>query len=670
MKRLIILLALVFLFLPNLYADDDEYEDNREVYVMPNRYAYVLADSGDVGWESQFGSADKWDRIILWGRCPESYANAGYEYRWFYGETDSNGDEYKQEDWETIEGATLGNVKGTHLYLNANYNDTDYPNGFTGYKMENEDVPMTFRNAVLKIRDDDGDIIAEKRVIVKVVNFENFNTANGFGNEDERTEAKRLIVESMAKGRGLTYLYRELWKKFIGNTEDIRYIHVPLTAFVVHGHTVYDPEGIIDIYYEFVNECIRQILERAEVINVVDQNKAPTWGSDINNNNVMISFDEYTSRKTYNHGITMLALAAAKNQNRETQTLDELFPGLDIPGYDEEDSTYIDVLEDLVDWAAWAQNDQKGNNPDWFTGGWRYWENYYDNVSDSEASDLSCVQWPVLGLVALEDLWGIRAPDFVREKLIYHIRCVQEQDPNSNVNGGTVYEAYHNYTVPYDTKVNLTNIASYHEYPSFDHRWLVGTNSLLQCLFYLSMDETGHSPPQWEGISNNHMDYICGCGSNNCAQTGNNYETDFKLYGNDFAGSCERVKHAINFIARNDITPESGGGYDWYTMYGIMKALRLYNYERGGINNGILYGNGDCFGARSGEEKQWEDKYSNCVIDKLKTNGEIIGGRWNSGNDFVQTGFAMLLLADTVYGISSIKTEKDIEKRMGYNWGR
>lgn len=90
--------------------------------------------------------------------------------------------------------------------------------------------------------------------------------------------------------------------------------------------------------------------------------------------------------------------------------------------------TYQEVVQDAVDYIAWAQNDRVGCSG---RGGWHYQPNlcYGDN---------SVAQWPVLALVAAEQ-WGIMAPQFVKEELNFWLNYIQ------NSNGGSGYTHPNNY---------------------------------------------------------------------------------------------------------------------------------------------------------------------------------------------------------------------------------
>jgi hypothetical protein len=86
--------------------------------------------------------------------------------------------------------------------------------------------------------------------------------------------------------------------------------------------------------------------------------------------------------------------------------------------------TYKQVLTNMVDYFAWAQNDPTTGNS---RGGWRYGANY-------GSSDNSVSQWPVLALISAEQ-WGINAPAFVKSELNFWVTYIQ------NPNGCSGYDS-------------------------------------------------------------------------------------------------------------------------------------------------------------------------------------------------------------------------------------
>ena len=81
--------------------------------------------------------------------------------------------------------------------------------------------------------------------------------------------------------------------------------------------------------------------------------------------------------------------------------------------------TYRELVVDMVDYCAWAQNEASGSS---YRGGWRYGPNY-------SSSDNSVSQWPPIGMEAAETNWEISAPGFVKDELELWINA-------SQINGG------------------------------------------------------------------------------------------------------------------------------------------------------------------------------------------------------------------------------------------
>ncbi|TLM65583.1 MAG: hypothetical protein FDZ69_09470 [Deltaproteobacteria bacterium] len=141
---------------------------------------------------------------------------------------------------------------------------------------------------------------------------------------------------------------------------------------------------------------------------------------DTNGNGLGVFFSQYTLM--YETGLVMQAIAASNTPDRVVAT--GPCSGM----------TYRQVMEDLVDFLAWAQIDAGPGR-----GGWRYW--YYDNGWDY--GDNSVAQWPVLGLIAASQ-WGISAPAFVKSEMEYWVGYIQ--NPNDGGSG-------------YDTPFTMVNIA-------------------------------------------------------------------------------------------------------------------------------------------------------------------------------------------------------------------
>ncbi len=122
--------------------------------------------------------------------------------------------------------------------------------------------------------------------------------------------------------------------------------------------------------------------------------------------------DVPSGRSNYEHGIVMLAFAAAGPYTKGTDPYDAVKnPALNLMGTIQNQSggtitlRYYDILAGMVDYVAWAQADTGGGR-----GGWRYSGNQQD-------SDTSVAQWPAIGCEAAEG-WELYAPAFVKSELL------------------------------------------------------------------------------------------------------------------------------------------------------------------------------------------------------------------------------------------------------------
>jgi len=126
----------------------------------------------------------------------------------------------------------------------------------------------------------------------------------------------------------------------------------------------------------------------------------------------------------YETGIAMMAIAGS-----ETPWAIVNVPGSPVDGW-----RYDAVMQECVEYIAWAQHDGTGDPNG--RGGWRYGPNDWD-------SDNSVSQWPVLGLIVAEG-FGCTVPGFVRSELDYWIDYIQ-----NDASGGS------GYTAPTDWWVNV-----------------------------------------------------------------------------------------------------------------------------------------------------------------------------------------------------------------------
>ncbi len=181
-------------------------------------------------------------------------------------------------------------------------------------------------------------------------------------------------------------------------------------AFENHGHLPIGP--VTDIYHNTVVKGLDWLFTSL----IAESSSLSNWRPvESNNDGLMVGqFNPSCGDESfYPHGMVMMALAASGSYNKNypvTDTVHNPALNLTVPasistigGW-----TYYHVLQDMMEFAAWAQAD-----PDTYgEGGWRYCPNNGD-------ADNSVGQWPVIGLEAAEQ-WGIMAPAWVKSELKNH----------------------------------------------------------------------------------------------------------------------------------------------------------------------------------------------------------------------------------------------------------
>lgn len=239
---------------------------------------------------------------------------------------------------------------------------------------------------------------------------------------------KTLFVEAnLAIQKGLKYLYLNKTNTTYStpapgsvaypvnywNTNNTAGTGLALMAFMNHGHLeANDPTG--DIYSETVKKGLFYYFYYMG--NQSPASNTPDTDSDINGNGLKLM--GYTNNM-YHLGIAAMTVAA-------TITPAAIVP--DIGHANIRGKTYKTVLEDLIDYIAFAQKDNHliyGGTDQY--GGWRY------NSNDS-TSDGSVTQWPILGLgEAQNPPWNITAPPWVKTRAGAWNSAIQ------NTNGGFGY---------------------------------------------------------------------------------------------------------------------------------------------------------------------------------------------------------------------------------------
>jgi hypothetical protein len=201
-------------------------------------------------------------------------------------------------------------------------------------------------------------------------------------------------------------------------------------AFENFGHL---PGNLSDPYHATVEKGLDYLFTQSYAQPIGVQ---PAGDPDSNNNGIGIQFGYYTGYET---PMALMAIVASQNESRITTA-----GPVGVIG-----RNYHDIVQDVVDWIAWAQTDS-GNI---YEGGWRYAANY-------GSSDMSVTQWPVLGLMTAE-LWNMTAPDWVRTELAKWLAVDQvlAGDPTSNYYYGSfMYEPYNQLFDVVDTAAGIAGL--------------------------------------------------------------------------------------------------------------------------------------------------------------------------------------------------------------------
>jgi len=178
-----------------------------------------------------------------------------------------------------------------------------------------------------------------------------------------------------------------------------------------------DPLDPDYMYYDQVRDGLDYIFANAHLANITVQ-AAGDPDTDGDNIGVLIFSESYS--RVYETGIAMMAIAASTH------------PEMVYMGW-----TYEEILQDAVDYMAWAQTDFGPGR-----GGWHYEE--MDNSGDW--SDNSNTGYAVLGLAYAEAPtidgktgFSCTVPDFVRDELNIWIDYIQNDVDGDTNDGGSGY---------------------------------------------------------------------------------------------------------------------------------------------------------------------------------------------------------------------------------------
>jgi hypothetical protein len=196
-----------------------------------------------------------------------------------------------------------------------------------------------------------------------------------------------------------------------------------------------------DPYNNTVQNGLNWLFSKAYVVSISGNKSA--GNPDTNGNGIGIAWYG-DGQSVYETPMVLMAIIASNAQTNVTTTGPANVTG----------RTYLDIIRDIVDWIAWAQNSVAANGQ--FEGGWRY-------NPQSGDSDNSVSQWPVLGLKAAQ-LWGINAPAWVQSELLKWTATMQNLSGNYSTNpyyGAFDYQltgVNHNINTPAETSAGILEL--------------------------------------------------------------------------------------------------------------------------------------------------------------------------------------------------------------------
>jgi hypothetical protein len=170
-----------------------------------------------------------------------------------------------------------------------------------------------------------------------------------------------------------------------------------------------------NVFAPTINRGINYILE---VSTRVDIDLETAGDPDVNENGSGV----YFTHSAYGHGAGMLGLAASR-----------LGDQIIAVGNPDVDGRYLyEVVQDGIDLIAWSQCDEANGTA---RGGWQY----YVTSESYGNSDMSAVQWPILGVMSAQQNMGLSVPDWLAPETAYFVDYTQNLNVGSNDYGGWGY---------------------------------------------------------------------------------------------------------------------------------------------------------------------------------------------------------------------------------------
>jgi hypothetical protein len=199
-----------------------------------------------------------------------------------------------------------------------------------------------------------------------------------------------------------------------GGTTGLALVKLQERAFELGYDSPFDPAYP---YKQAVEDGLAYLFSIANTIAI---NNQPAGDPDTNGNGIGVYFASDGHHRTYETGIVMMAIVAGKSPQRIVNS-----PGSPVNGW-----TYKQVVQDMVDYLAFGQNDAGSKR-----GGWGYSDN-------EDWSDNSNSGYAVLGLAYAEsNAYGFNCtiPPFAKTELNIWINYIQNDVDGDPWDGGSGY---------------------------------------------------------------------------------------------------------------------------------------------------------------------------------------------------------------------------------------
>ena len=226
---------------------------------------------------------------------------------------------------------------------------------------------------------------------------------------------------AIEKGLRRLYLTQNVAGWWIARGHSVAPTALAVLAFENQGHPIKNLLGdtVNTIYTQTVVDGLDWMLSVSRVVTVGAHGNFTDKYPEASPNGTGIACHPDHSRHhafNYEQGNCIDALVASGDKDRVAAAS----AGSTIPGM-----TYEEIVREMVDFVSWSQNDSasnglsqsagSGGSPHNGEGGFFY--NFSIVNGNGPFGDTSASQWPVLGLLAAEKVWGITARPFVKTAL-------------------------------------------------------------------------------------------------------------------------------------------------------------------------------------------------------------------------------------------------------------